>query len=392
MKERGKIISAGAAVLGLCLAVQGFGPAGNAYAASPEFARTAQEWEKLRDDRLEFEEIPALIHEYNNQVIQDQIAYREYRGKSQEEVSQDYYDAAEEIENQIADPDPEEAGYAGAVNAALNSRIQAENLRKQGDDNLENGEIKALGYQQTEARLVKEAQEKMIDYWSQTWDLKRAQTGWEEAKADLQSEQVRVQAGISTADALIGAQGREKEAKAELETAQSTLNLTRQQLCLMLGWPLEAQVEICPVPAADLEAVSSVNLNEDVKKALADSYDLKMTNIRLKNARSSSAKSSQEQTLKSQKEAASGSVREAYERLRLKKADYESSLQSADTAEKAFETASRKAQAGLLSAKELEAEKQNREKADYQKQNAGLELLKAQIQYQWAVEGLASTS
>lgn len=390
MEKRGRIMSA--AVLGLSLAIQGTGAAGPAFAASPEFARTAWEWEKLRDDRLEFEEIPDLIHEYNNQVIQNQIAYREYRGEDQTEISQDYYDAAEEIENRLEDPDPEEAGYAGAVRAALDSRIQAENLRKQGDDNLEDGEIKRLSYEQAEARLVKEAQEKMIDYWSQTWSLEQAQTAWEEAKSALQSEQVRVQAGISTADALLRAQGKEQEAKAELETAQSSQELTRQQLCLMLGWSYGAQVEICQVPESDLEAVSSVNLSEDVAKALEASYDLKITSRRLENARSSAARSSQEQTLKSQKEAAAGSVREAYDRLQLEKADYESAVQSAETAEKAYQTADRKAQAGLLAARELEEEKQSRDRAAAREQSAGLELLKAQIQYQWAVDGLASST
>ena len=34
-------------------------------AASPEFARSAEEWERLRDNVLEYEELEDLIHEYN---------------------------------------------------------------------------------------------------------------------------------------------------------------------------------------------------------------------------------------------------------------------------------------------------------------------------------------
>ena len=381
-----------AMIIGLNLAVIGPGRIPAALAASPEFARTAGEWETLRDDRLEVKEIADLIHEYNNQVIQDQISYREYKGENQDKISQDYYDAAEEIENRITDPDPEEAGYAGAVSAALNSRIQAENLRKQGDDNIEDGEIKRLGYLQTEAKLVKEAQERMIDYWTQTWQLQQTRTAWEEAKAALKSEEIKVQAGLSTRENLLSAQGKEQEAKAEIETAQSTLDLTRQQLCLMLGWPYGAQVEICQVPEADPEAVGRINLSEDVAKALDSSYDLKITGRRLENARSSSARSSQEQTLKNQREAAAGSVREAYDQLLLAKTNYESAIRSMSTAENAYGSAQRKAQAGLLAARELETEKQSWEKANFEKQSAGLALLKAQIQYQWTVDGLASVT
>ena len=72
--------------------------------------------------------------------------------------------------------------------------------------------------------------------------------------------------------------------------------------------------------------------------------------------------------------------------------DYESAVQSAETAEKAYQTADRKAQAGLLAARELEEEKQSRDRAAAREQSAGLELLKAQIQYQWAVDGLASST
>ena len=78
-------------------------------------------------------------------------------------------------------------------------------MRKQGDDNIEDGEIKRLGYLQTEAKLVKEAQERMIDYWTQTWQLQQTRTAWEEAKAALKSEEIKVQAGLSTRENLLSA-------------------------------------------------------------------------------------------------------------------------------------------------------------------------------------------
>ena len=46
--------------LSLAAALAGAAPAG-ALAASPEFARTPEEWERLRDNTLEYEEIPDLI-------------------------------------------------------------------------------------------------------------------------------------------------------------------------------------------------------------------------------------------------------------------------------------------------------------------------------------------
>ena len=49
-----------------------------AMAASPEFARSEEEWESLRDHVLEYGEIPDLIAEYNATVQSNQYEYRRF--------------------------------------------------------------------------------------------------------------------------------------------------------------------------------------------------------------------------------------------------------------------------------------------------------------------------
>lgn len=68
-----------------------------AWAASPPFAYTEEEWAAIRDNKLEFEEIDKRIHEYNTTVRQNEISYKDYQGKDSSEIAQEYYDAAEEI-------------------------------------------------------------------------------------------------------------------------------------------------------------------------------------------------------------------------------------------------------------------------------------------------------
>ena len=55
---------------------------------SPDFARTEEEWARLRDDDLEFDEIPALIHEYNSTVLQNAIDYKNDRGKTSTDIAE----------------------------------------------------------------------------------------------------------------------------------------------------------------------------------------------------------------------------------------------------------------------------------------------------------------
>ena len=72
---------------------------------SPEFAYSAEKWATLRDNKLEFDEISDLVHEYNPTVVQNEISYKDYLTKNRDDVAQDYYDKANEIYSNIK-PNP----------------------------------------------------------------------------------------------------------------------------------------------------------------------------------------------------------------------------------------------------------------------------------------------
>ena len=73
--------------------------------SSPEFAYSAEKWATLRDNKLEFDEISDLVHEYNPTVVQNEISYKDYLTKNRDDVAQDYYDKANEIYSNIK-PNP----------------------------------------------------------------------------------------------------------------------------------------------------------------------------------------------------------------------------------------------------------------------------------------------
>ncbi len=70
-----------------------------AFGASPEFARTAEEWERLRDNVLEYEELEDLIAEYNTTVQTNQLELNEFKrdyGTTKDDVADKYRDMADE--------------------------------------------------------------------------------------------------------------------------------------------------------------------------------------------------------------------------------------------------------------------------------------------------------
>lgn len=363
-----------------------------ALAQSPEFAYSAEKWATLRDNKLEYDEIADLVHEYNNTVIQNEISWKDERDKNKDDVAQDYYDAANNIYSNINYPDSDDSNYGSQIASILNSEIQAEQLMEQGDESTEDNETIRLGYDQTEDTLVKQAQKLMISYWSAYYNMDSLEQTKLLAENSYQSEQLRLTAGLSTQSSVLNAREAISTAEASILSAQTTLESTKESLCLMLGWTYGADVEIGELPEPDLEAIDAINLEEDIQTALANNYSLKLTEKRIANARTSTVKETQQQTQKNQKEAVSNDVKSCYDSLILARSNYQQALQSYELEKNALDTASRKLQAGTITANTYQTQQSACLTAEVSVRTRKLSLLSAMVDYQWAVNGLASAS
>lgn len=381
-------IGAGCLAAALCLGAM---PA-PAWAGTPEFAYTAEQWASLRDNQLDFTEIADLIHVYNNTVIQNQLEYEDFRGKDADDIADDYYDAADDIYGSLEYPDSSDSDYASRLSSYLSSQIQADNLREQGDDNVEDGDVKKLEYDKTEAGLVKEAQELMISYWSQTYSLESLEQNKIQAQSSYDQTLTRLSAGMSTQAQVLSAREAVTSADASLLSARSSLGRTKENLCLMLGWTYGEQVDIGDVPEPDLEGMAAINLDEDVSRGVENNYSLKILEKKIANAKSGTNKSSLEQSLKSQKETAASSIKNAYESMMISKSDYEQALNAYEIEAAAMETAERKITAGTMTRNNYITQQSSFATAQVNVRTQRLALLRAQLEYQWSVDGLASVS
>ncbi len=380
------------AVLSLGLTVSLGSVSFQALAGSPEFAYTAEKWASLRDNRLEFEEIADLVHEYNNTVIQNQIEYNDYRGETKDDISQDYYDAADDIDGNLNYPDSGDENYASGLASYLSGQIQADNLREQGDDNVEDGDIKKLGYDQAERSLVKQAQELMISYWSQRYSLESLQAAREQAESAYKTVLTKQSAGLANQAQLLSAEKEVASAAASLLSAESGLAETKENLCLMLGWTYGSEVEIGEIPEPDLVSVSAIDLEADVEKGLGASYELKILEKKAANAQSGSRKESLNEDLRNARETAAANIQAAYRNLLLAKSDYEQADQAYSIEKNTMDTAARRLQAGTITRNDYAAQQSSCTTAGVNVLTKKLALLEAQLEYTWSVNGLASTS
>ena len=357
---------------------------------SPEFAYSAEKWATLRDNKLEFDEISDLVHEYNPTVVQNEISYKDYLTKNRDDVAQDYYDKANEIYSNISYPDSDDANYGSGVAAALRNEQQAKSLMEQGDENTDDQATMRLQYDQAEAKLAKQAQGLMITYWTQYYNLDGQKARVEQAKLSYQSEQNRLAAGMSTQSKVLSAKESVSNAEAALVTAESNLASTKESLCLMLGWGYGADVEIAELAEPDQSKIAAIDVNADIQTALGNSYAYRLTKTQLTNARTDSVKEKLSETEKNQKETISNSVKSAYDSLLLAQSGYEQAQSALALQEVSMKSADAKLAAGTITKNTYESQKASYTTAQVTARTQKLSLLQAMNDYDWAVNGLAS--
>ena len=357
---------------------------------SPEFAYSAEKWATLRDNKLEFDEISDLVHEYNPTVVQNEISYKDYLTKNRDDVAQDYYDKANEIYSNISYPDSDDANYGSGVAAALRNEQQAKSLMEQGDENTDDQATMRIQYDQAEAKLAKQAQGLMITYWTQYYNLDGQKARIEQAMLSYQSEQNRLAAGMSTQSKVLSAKESVSNAEAALVTAESNLASTKESLCLMLGWGYGADVEIAELAEPDQSKIAAIDVNADIQTALENSYAYRLTKKQLTNARTDSVKEKLTETEKNQRETISNSVKTAYDSLLLAQSNYEQAQSALALEEVSMKSANAKLAAGTITKKTYENQKASYTTAQVTAQTQKLSLLQAMNDYDWAVNGLAS--
>ena len=357
---------------------------------SPEFAYSAEKWATLRDNKLEFDEISDLVHEYNPTVVQNEISYKDYLTKNRDDVAQDYYDKANEIYSNISYPDSDDANYGSGVAAALRNEQQTKSLMEQGDENTDDQATMRIQYDQAEARLAKQAEGLMITYWTQYYNLDSAKARIAQAKLSCQSEQNRLAAGMSTQAKVLSAKESVSNAEAALVTAESNLASTKESLCLMLGWGYGADVKIAELAEPDQSKIVAIDVNADIQTALENSYAYCLTKKQLTNARTDSVKEKLSETEKNQKETISNSVKSAYDSLLLALSSYEQAQSALELQEVSMKSADAKLAAGTITKNTYESQKASYTTAQVTARTQKLSLLQAMNDYDWAVNGLAS--
>ena len=362
-------------------------PTGTAWAGSPEFARSAEEWAKLRDNVMEYDELAGLIHEYNVTVQNNQRDYNEKKNKTSDEIAQDYRDAADAVRSSMSGDDSPQAIMQDSM-----AEAQALSLEQQVDDNVEDSEIFKMTYDQTEATLVSNAQTNMISYHQKARDLDLKKKNRELLAATYDSVVLKMNHGMATQMDVLTAQENLQNADAAILTAESDLENTRQKLCVMLGWRYDASPEIREIPAVDLNRIQSMDPAADKARALENNYTLRINKKKLANSSNNSKKESLQMTIDDNIQRIGSSVDSAYKNVIQSQTAYQQAAVSLEVASKNMEAAERKMQIGTLSRLDYLNQQYAYLQAQVAMEDASMALFQAVESYDWNIDGLASAS
>lgn len=360
------------------------GPAATAWAGSPEFARTPEEWARLRDNVMEYDELAGLIREYNVTVQKNQLNINDKKKNdkvTRDDYAQAYRDAAFDARSNITGDD--------AVADAKN-QVTAAQADETADKMTEDLTVDQLTNDQQEANLVASAQSLMISYFQQKLELESAKDSLEYMEAQYQSALVKQGAGMATLSDVLGAKESVQSTQATALKLGGSLEETRQKLLVMLGWKYNDTPEIKDIPAVNFDHIASMNPETDKGAALENNYTFKINKRKLSNAVAEITKETLKRTVSSNEENIKSEVVKNYQSVQQAKAAYDQAAAEFELESKNMETAEHKQQVGTLSRLDYMKQKNAFNTKNLSLKKAQLALFQAVQTYDNAISGLAS--
>lgn len=360
------------------------GPASTVWAGSPEFSRTAEEWAKLRDNTMEYDELAGLIREYNVTVQKNQLDISDKKKDdkvTRDQYAQYYRDAAFDARSNVSGDDPVSDAQA---------QVAAAQAEEAADKVTEDITVHQLTYDQQEAGLVASAQSSMISYFQQRLELESAKDSLEYMEAQYQAILVKQSAGMATLSDVLAAKEGVQSTQASIEKLTGSIEETRQKLLVMLGWKYSDTPEIRDIPAVDFEHIAAINPETDKDVALEKNYTFNINKRKLANAVAELTKETLKRTVSSNEQNIKSEIVKNYQAVQQAKASYEQAKGEFELESKNMETAERKQQIGTLSRLDYMKQKNTFNTKDNAMKKAQLTLFQAVQTYDNAVNGLAS--
>ena len=366
----------------LCLSTEGMSAM-----ASPEFARSQEEWASLSDNRLEWEEIPGLVNEYNATVLNNRKAYQKDSGQNAEEIRDALLEAADDMESLAIDAEAEDGGAM----IGANYRSQAASLRQQAESNVSDSQVILWQYEQVEDTIAQTVRDGFIAYYQAIAQKEADQAKIGYLEESLASAQNRKNVGMGTELEVLTAKEALQNGQAALASADAKINAEKKKLQVLCGWDYTSDAEIGALPDFDMEEIGRIDLEADTEKALSNNWQLRIDERKLQNAPDATLRDQYTKTVDNDRQQIKASVRSAYDTLVQAKQTYDTGAEQLNLSRQNLEKSSRQLSLGVISRMEYRTAENETTGLEHNQKLNEIAVFSAWTAYQGAVNGLAST-
>ena len=336
----------------------------------------------LNDENVKFDEIEDLIH-LNNATVKSNWNSFENR-KSNNDIVGDYLDAADSLEELAsnATSDVQMAMY----------QAQAEAMRMNADNNVDDSNTNFLNYLIVEKNLVLSTKTLYIDYLKSLFDVINAEEDVEEAKRKLESAINNENLGNGTRLETLTARKAESDAEASLMTANSNKRTYLRNLLINLGFDVNKDYNINELPNINVNIVNTIDINSDYQKALENNHQFETFKRRLQNATTDEYKNQYKIQIDSAPSYIRSDLEKKYADIQDAYSSYANMQISLELYQDEHEKASKEYTTGNISKKEYLTTVTNMNKGKNEVKKAMYDIMKAYEIYEASVNGLASAS
>ncbi|MDO4265034.1 MAG: TolC family protein [Eubacteriales bacterium] len=356
--------------------------------AAPEFARSAEEWDALRDNKLEWSEIPGLVNEYNATVLNNKKAYQKDSGQDAQEYRNALLDAADDMDELASQV---EGNGEGGDMTAVQYRIQAEQLRSSADNNVADSDVIRWQYSQAEASIVQAVRNDFIGYYQALLEKEAGEIKVPYMEQLLRSAENRKNVGTGTQLEVLEAKENLQNAQAALLSADASINSYKKKMQVLCGWNYEADAEIGALPEFEADSILAIDPDADTETALQNNWQLMIDTRKLANAPDSTLREQYQKTVNTDQQQIRASVKSAYDSLTLAKTDSDAAKAELTLKQKNFEKSARQYGLGTISRMEYAAAENEVKTLENTARQKELAVFTAWAAYDSAVNGLAST-
>lgn len=371
------------AVLGLSQTVW----AGSLPQVSYERERTAEEWQQLRDNKLEWEELQSLVHEYNPTIAQQWLSYRENDSKGVYDI--DYEEALEEIENTYSEALSNSSSAITDASAELSYQSSLAGI----DQTIaaRDRDIARYTVMKAEKNVTEQLRAQLISIYTGelTRQLDEKTAAYQQTL--LESMQRKLAVGQATELQVLTQEKAVKDAGVALTAATSAADKARRLLLVNLGWKYDDTPEIAPVPMVTEDMITSIDTASDAAAALSNSFEVLIAERKTDLAEGDTSRNTSQLALDQAKESVYSSMQASYQSL-LQAANSQKQAELAlQNASASLDKTTRSFSVGSASSRDLEKAQYDADAAALNEKLAEYAVAKAYYSYEAMKDGLAGS-